>query len=320
MLVSLYKSRKADKQSTYLALSKSVKDGLLDLVGMLVETHVLQHHNTRQKKSSRVGESLASDIGSGTVDGLEDGALVTNVSGRSKTKTTNQTGAKIGENVTVKVGHDENLVVVRKRVGDHLEAGVVEELGVKLNLGILGGHLAGSVEEETVGHLHDGGLVHNAHLFLASSNGVLESEAENALGGLLGDQLDGLDNAVNNDVLDARVFALGVLTNEDSVDIVVGGLVAGDRLAGTQVGEEVECTAESQVEGDVTLANGSLSVIRIIHKLDVIIRTEERAYSERALECDVVCGDALDGLVGDDSLAILESRGDVDRFPLDGCL
>lgn len=83
---------------------------------------MLQHHDTAKKHSSGVGEALAGDIGGGAVDGLEDGALVTNVTGGGETETTDQTGAHIGQNVTVQVGHNEDLVVVRGRVGDDTQA------------------------------------------------------------------------------------------------------------------------------------------------------------------------------------------------------
>lgn len=89
---------------------------------MVVETHVLKHHDTAEKQGSGVGETLAGNIRSGTVDGLEDGALVTNVTGGGETKTTDQTGAHIGQNITVQVRHDKDLVVVGGRVGDDLQA------------------------------------------------------------------------------------------------------------------------------------------------------------------------------------------------------
>lgn len=219
---------------------------------------MLQHHDGAQKQSSGVGKGLTGNIGGGTVDSLEDGALVTNVTGGGETETTDQTGAHVGQNVTVQVGHDKDLVVVGGRVGDDLEARVVQQLSVELDVGELLGDLAGGVQEETVGHLHDGGLVDDTDLLLVDGLRVLEGEAEDTLGSLLGDELDALDDAVNNDVLNAGVFTLGVLTDENGVDVVVGGLVASNGLAGTQVGEEVESTTKSQVEGDVTLTNGSL--------------------------------------------------------------
>lgn len=284
--------------ATYLALGQDLEDGLLNVAGLGGEAHVSQHHDGAEKKRGGVGELLAGNVGGGTVDSLEDGAVVTNVAGRSETKTTNETGAHVGENVSVQVGHDENLVVVWNRVRHHLQARVVEELSVKLNVGELLGNLAGGAEEEAVGHLHDGGLVHSAHLLPANVAGVLEGISQDALRGLAGDELDALDNAVDDNVLNARVFSLGVLADQDGVDIVVGRLVAGDGAAGTDVGEEVEGAAEGEVERDVTLANGR---------------------GQWALEGDQVLLDAGNGLVGDDRLAVLvQARGDVDRLPLDG--
>lgn len=107
---------------THLSLGESVEGSLLDAVSVVVETHVLQHHDTAEKHSSGVGETLASNIGGGAVDGLEDRALVTNVTGGGETETTDQTGAHVGQNVTVQVGHDEDLVVVRGGVGDDTQA------------------------------------------------------------------------------------------------------------------------------------------------------------------------------------------------------
>ena len=192
------------------------------------------------------------------MDGLEDGALVTDVAGGREAETADQTGAHVRQDVTVQVGHDEDLVVVGKRVGDHLQAGVVEQLVVELDAGEVLGYIAGGVEEETVGHLHDGGLVDDADLLAADLLGVLEGEAQNTLAGLPGDQLDALDDTINHNVLDARVLALRVLSDQDGVDVVVCRLVASDGAAWPQVGEEVESSPEGEVEGDVSLADGGL--------------------------------------------------------------
>jgi hypothetical protein len=260
---------------------------------------VSKHHDGAEEEGSRVGEVLASDIGSGTVDGLEDGALVTDVAGGSKTQTTNQTGAHIGENVTVKVGHDEDLVVVGDRISNHLEAAVVEELGVKLDAGEVLGNLLSNLEEKTVGKLHDGGLVNDADLLATNGLGVLESESEDTLGSLTGDELDALDDAIDNDMLNAGVFTLGVLSDQDGVDVVVWGLVASDGAAGSQVSEEVEGSSEGEVKRDVTLADGS---------------------SEGTLEGNLVLFNVVNGSIGDSSLAVLDDRSDVDRLPSNGGL
>lgn len=189
---------------------------------------MLKHHDTRKQQSSGISQPLASDIRRRTVNGLEDRALVTNVAGGRKTKTTDQTSTHIRQDITVQVRHDKDLIGVRGRVGGDFQAAVVEEFLVEFDVRVLLGDLSGGAQEETIGHLHDGGLVHDADLLLADALGVLEGEAEDTLGGFAGDELDALDNTVDDDVLDAGVLALGVLSDEDGVDVVVRGLVAGN--------------------------------------------------------------------------------------------
>lgn len=217
-----------EKKRTYLSLGQGVEDSLLDSTSLAMETHVLKHHDTRKQQSSGISQPLASDIRRRTVNGLEDRALVTNVAGGRKTKTTDQPSAHIRQDITVQVRHDEDLIGVRGRVGGDLQAAVVEEFLVEFDVRVLLGDLSGGAQEETIGHLHDSGLVHDADLLLADALGVLEGEAEDTLGGFAGDELDALDNTVDDDVLDAGVLALSVLSDEDGVDVVVRGLVAGN--------------------------------------------------------------------------------------------
>ncbi len=245
-------------RKSYLALGECVEDRLLDANSVLSETHVPQHHDRAEKQSSGVGKALASNVGGGTVDSLEDRALVTNVTGGGQTETTDQTGAQVGKNVTVQVGHDEDLVVVRSRVGRDPQARVVQQLSIEFDVGEVLGDFTGSVQEKTVGHLHNGSLVHDTDLLLVDRTSVLEGEAQDALRSLPGDELDALHDTIDNNVLNTRVFTLGVLTDQHGIDVVVGGLVASDRTAGTQVGEKVEGAAKGKVQGDVALSNGGL--------------------------------------------------------------
>lgn len=122
---------------TYLALGKNLEDGLLNVGSLLVQAHVSQHHDRAKKKRGGVGELLASNVGCGAVNSFEDGAFVANVSRRGQSKTANETSAHVGQDVAVQVGHDQHLVVVGDGVGDHFQACVVEQLGVKLNVGEL---------------------------------------------------------------------------------------------------------------------------------------------------------------------------------------
>ena len=98
----------------------------------------------------------------------------------------------------------------------------------------------------------------DADLLEADGLGMLESKAQNALTGLAGDELDALDDTINDDVLNARVLSLSVLTDEDGVDTFVWGLEASDGAARSEVGEQVEGTTKSQVERDMSLTDGGL--------------------------------------------------------------
>ena len=85
--------------------------------------------------------------------------------------------------------------------------------------------------------------------------GMVKRVSGHALACFPSDELDGLDYAINNLMLDTRVFALSVLSNEDGVDIVVGRFVALDGCAGSDIRKEVEGTTEGQVQGYVAFAN-----------------------------------------------------------------
>jgi hypothetical protein len=57
-------------------------------------------------------------------------------------------------------------------------------------------------------------------------------------------------------VLNARVLALSILSDDHDVDVVIRGLDAGDGARRPHVGVEVELLAQRQVERHVTLSDG----------------------------------------------------------------
>jgi hypothetical protein len=85
--------------------------------------------------------------------------------------------------------------------------------------------------------------------------GIVKCVSGHALTCFPSDELDRLDYTINDLMLDTRVFAFGVLSNEDSVNIIIGRFVAFDGCAGPNVCKEVEGTSEGQVEGYVAFAN-----------------------------------------------------------------
>ena len=88
--------------------------------------------------------------------------------------------------------------------------------------------------------------MHGSNTLSAVSLGVVECITSDTLGSLPGNKLDRLNNAIDNLkfgsdkpvssrllhethlVLNARVLSLGVFTDKDSVDVVVGSLEALD--------------------------------------------------------------------------------------------
>jgi hypothetical protein len=67
-----------------------------------------------------------------------------------------------------------------------------------LNVGVFGGHVLSSGEEETVGLLLDGSFVDDCHGIATNGAGVFESVFGTAAGSFFSDKLDGLDDTVDN--------------------------------------------------------------------------------------------------------------------------
>jgi hypothetical protein len=59
-------------------------------------------------------------------------------------------------------------------------------------------------------------------------------------------------------MFDTRVFSFSVLSDQDGIDVIVWGLIASDRAARSDVGEEVECSSEGEVEGNMAFTNWCL--------------------------------------------------------------
>lgn len=188
---------------TDLALGQGIEDGPLYVIRVFIEAHMLQHHYTTQQQGSRVRETLACDIRRGTVHGFEDGALVADVAGGRQAQATDQPGAHIRQDITVQIGHHQDLVIVGRGIRDDLQAGVVEQLGVKVHFCEILADVAGRVQEQSVRHLHDCCFVYRTDLGPAYILGVLEGEPEDALRGLSGDEFDALNDAVDDHVLDS---------------------------------------------------------------------------------------------------------------------
>lgn len=105
---------------------------------------------------------------------------------------------------------------------------------------------------------------------------VVEGVSGDSFGSVVSDQLDRLDDTVNDLkkksielelskfrrpttstylVFDTTVFTLGVFSDQNGVDVVIGSLVTLDGNTRSNVGEQGECPSQGQVEGNVTLSD-----------------------------------------------------------------
>ena len=281
-----------------LALGDNGVDGLGDAVGVVIETKVPQQHGTTEKHSSGVGLVLALDVETDvSAAGLEDGDLATHVAAGDDTGATDEGGANVGQDATVQIRHDHDVELLG--AGDGLHGGVVDNHVVDLEGGVVLGGLVEGAAEQTVGELHDVGLVDAGDLAAAVGEGEGEGELGDALGLGAGDDLEGLDDAGDTLVLEAGVLTLGVLTDDAQVDVLVAGLVAGDVLDERDGGVDVELLAHGDVEALVAgAADGRV---------------------QDTLEAELVALEGGDGLAegGLGAPAVLDT-GDGDLLPLDG--
>ena len=141
---------------------------------------------------------------------------------------------------------------------------------------------------------------------------IFESVSADVSGSGVSDELDRLDDAGNDFVLNAGVFTFGVFSDGDDVDIFVLGLMADDGLkrrldkghckdasylAWSDVGVKTESLSEHEVHGGMTSANGG---------------------SKGTLKTDLVLVDRFPSGFGEDPAAIwLLDSINVSLFPID---
>ena len=163
-----------------------------------------------------VGEVLAGDVGRGAVDGFEDGAFVAEVGAGDEAETADEGRAEIADDVAVEILKQQRVVLVG--IHDQLHAGVVDDVLAVKNLGESLGNLARAAQKQAVGELHDVGLVDGVNLLAAVLARVVKGEFGDAGGTFFGDDLDAFNDAGNDFVLQADVFALGIFADDDEVD------------------------------------------------------------------------------------------------------
>src|SRR6266404_3511191 len=170
-----------------------------------------------------------------------------NVCSRNETKTADEAGAKIRNDVAVKILKQHHI----KLLGPHheLHARIVDDLVFRFYLGVIPGHVAKTVEEKPIRQFHDVGFVNRRDLFSSFSTRILKRKSGDACRSLLGDDLDAIDNTRYDDVFDSRVEIFGVLAHDNQVEFRIAAGNIRQCTYGTQVGVKIERLAQPHVNG-----------------------------------------------------------------------
>lgn len=232
---------------------------------------------------------------------LTNGEALTDVGAGDETQAADESSSAVGENVTVQVGGDDDVVVLG--LAEELVDHGVDNLLLNGDGGVLGireGPLGGGAEE-TIGLGQNVGLVGDGdkrRLVDAGSTGITDllttesnvtSHGSDAERSLLRDALNGLGDLalgglVGGLLLDVQI--LSVLADNDHIDGLGG---CQDGLDGSDVGVEVELLAQGDDGARVALDGLS-----------------RRAHGSEQGAIALILED-LDGLVGEGGTGLLKS-------------
>src|SRR5258708_20522804 len=125
----------ADMPGKFGAGAVDLVNGVGDLQGCRVVAEMAQHEQSGAQHGGGIGDILSRYIRCGTVDSFKDGALVAEIRAGDEAEAADQSRAQIGNNVAIKVFHQQDVVLVG--IHDQLHAGVVDDVLAVGDLGIL---------------------------------------------------------------------------------------------------------------------------------------------------------------------------------------
>ena len=188
------------------------------------------------------------------MDSLINARFISDVGAGREAQATHQTGAQVADDVTVEVGGDQHVELLRAL--HQLHAQGIDDAVVGLDVGVILGHFAEGAQEQAVGQLHDVGFVHSGDLFAAVFPGVVKGKAADLLAGRAGDELDAVGDVVGEHVLDALIQVLGILAHDDEVNVLKTGRYARQRVHRAQVGVGGKALAQLHIDAAEALADG----------------------------------------------------------------
>jgi hypothetical protein len=172
----------------YLPLSNDIVDSLGDAIGVIIKAQVTKQHSAGEEQSGWVRLVLAPDIQSDvTAARLEYRDITAHVASWNNTWTSNKCCTDVGKDTSVQVGHNHNVELLGPRYCLH--GSVVNNHVVSLESRVLLGDFLEGVSEQTIGQLHDVGLVDASNLLAVVRQSKTKGEFRDALRFGLGDDL-----------------------------------------------------------------------------------------------------------------------------------
>jgi len=92
------------------------------------------------------------------------------------------------------------------------------------------------------------GALDGSNVIPSGLDSMLECVSSDSLGGISGDQFDGLHDARLDFVLNTRVLSFGILTDEQRIYVIVCSLEARDGFTRSHVCEKTESNTKSKIE------------------------------------------------------------------------
>ena len=184
--------------------------------GMFHEPKVPEHGQPAQQQGCGIGDVLAGDVGRRAMDCLKDADMIADIRGGCESQSAYQSGAEVADNITLQVGQHHHVEQVRSR--DQFHAEVVYDHIIRLDLGILQGHLPETLQEESVRDLHDVCLMSAGDasgLFFA---GHLEGIPDDLHRTGSGDEPAAQRHVVRQHMLDASVGVFYIFTDDRDID------------------------------------------------------------------------------------------------------
>src|ERR1700730_4644368 len=177
---------------------------------------------------------------------LEDRALRPQIRARNQSQSADKRAAQVAQNVSVQVLRQQYVVLVR--IHHQLHAGVVYDVLVVLHLRKALANLAAAAQKQPVRELHDVRLVDRMDLLSSMFAGIVEGKLGNPRRTLLGNNLQRLHHARNDDVLEPRIQVFHVFAHDNDVQPRIAGLQPGKILDRTKVRKALELLTQGDID------------------------------------------------------------------------